>query len=180
MIHRTCPARPRGARLAVALGAALVLGLPFAGAEAADTAPVTAAQPAAPAGARPAAPAAAQTATSSDQATTEPPIKVNPLIAEKLPNVPGNTLTAVQVVVEPGASMPSHHHAGFVYAYVLSGKIRSQIGGGKARTYKTGQSWTEPPGSKHTLFENASKKKRAKVLAVFVAPDGAQLTTMDR
>jgi quercetin dioxygenase-like cupin family protein len=172
MIHRICrPAQLRGAGLAVALGVVLALGLPFAGAEAADTAPVTAAQPAAPAGTQPAA---------TDQTTAEPPIKVNPLVSEKLPNVPGNTLTAVQVVVEPGASMPAHHHAGFVYAYVLSGKIRSQLGDGKARTYKTGQSWTEPPGSKHAMFENASKKKRAKVLAVFVAPDGAQLTTMDK
>jgi quercetin dioxygenase-like cupin family protein len=180
MIHPVCrPARLRGtgigAILSAALALALPLGLPIPGAQAAET--TTA--PAAPAAAQPAAPMASQPAA-TDQTTAEPPIKVNPLVSEKLPNVPGNTLTAVQVVVEPGASMPAHHHAGFVYAYVLSGKIRSQLGDGKARTYKTGQSWTEPPGSKHAMFENASKKKRAKVLAVFVAPDGAQLTTMDK
>jgi quercetin dioxygenase-like cupin family protein len=161
-------ARLRGAGIGAALGAGLILGLPFglppASAQAADTttAPV-ASQPAA-----------------SDQAPAEQPIKVNPLVSEKLPNVPGNTLTAVEVLVHPGASMPAHHHAGFVYGYVLSGKIRSQLGEGKARIYRTGQSWTEPPGSDHVVFENASKKKRAKVLAVFVAPDGAQLTTMDK
>jgi quercetin dioxygenase-like cupin family protein len=173
--HMRGRARSRAARMGalgatVALG--IALGLPLASAQAADT--TTAAPAAAPAATQPAASAATQATA------PEPPIKVNPLVSEKLANLPGNTLTAVQVVVEPGASMPSHHHAGFVYAYVLSGKIRSQLGAGKARTYKTGQSWTEPPGSKHAVFENASKKKRAKILAVFVAPDGAQLTTMDK
>ena len=80
----------------------------------------------------------------------------------------------------PGAAMPSHHHGGFVYAYVLSGKIRSQMEGGKATVYKAGQSWTEAPGARHVMFQNASRKKRAKLLAIFVAKDGAELTTIDK
>ena len=50
---------------------------------------------------------------------------VSPVFATQLPNVPGKSLTAVIVRYAPGAASPPHHHAGSVFAYVLSGVIRS-------------------------------------------------------
>jgi quercetin dioxygenase-like cupin family protein len=48
----------------------------------------------------------------------------------------------------------------------------------KTRTYKAGQSWSEPPGASHPISRNASKTKPAKLLAVFVVDtDDKVLTT---
>jgi quercetin dioxygenase-like cupin family protein len=115
-----------------------------------------------------------------EPAETGPAIAVKPIAAEKLANVPGNTLSAVVVDLEPGAKSPPHHHAGFVFAYVLSGTVRSQLNRGKIADYEAGQSWVEPPGTEHTLTENPSKTTPASLLAVFVAPDGAKLTTFNK
>ena len=99
---------------------------------------------------------------------------------QELANDPGNRLTAVVVNLPPGSKAPKHHHAGFVFAYVLSGTVRSQLNGGKIVDYKAGQTWVEPPGTEHTLTANPSRDTPAKLLAVFVAPDGATLTTYNK
>jgi quercetin dioxygenase-like cupin family protein len=107
--------------------------------------------------------------------------QVKPVIAEKLPNVPGNTISAVLVSYPPGGKSAKHHHAGSVLVYVLSGEIRSESSAtGPAKVYKAGESFFEPPGSEHLISENASTVEAASLLAVFVADDGAQLTTFDK
>jgi quercetin dioxygenase-like cupin family protein len=101
--------------------------------------------------------------------------------AEKLPNVPGKTLTALTVTYGPGGKSPGHRHAGSVFAYVLSGAIRSENSAtGPAKVYHAGESFFEPAGSKHLVSENASATEPASLLAVFIADDGAQLTTFDK
>jgi quercetin dioxygenase-like cupin family protein len=101
--------------------------------------------------------------------------------AEKLANVPGQTLSVVTVDYPPGGKSRRHHHAGSVYAYVLSGAVRSESSAtGPVKVYKAGESFFEPPGSTHLISENASATKPASLLAVFIADDGAQLTTYDR
>lgn len=106
---------------------------------------------------------------------------VKPVLAEKLPNVPGKSITAVIVNYAPGGKSGKHHHAGSVLAYVLSGEIRSQNSAtGPAKVYKAGASFFEPPGSEHLISENASATEPASLLAVFVADDGARLTTFDQ
>jgi quercetin dioxygenase-like cupin family protein len=110
-------------------------------------------------------------------ALAEAPV-AKPVSSEKLPNVPGKSLTAVVVNFAPGAKSTSHHHAGSVFVYVLSGQIRSEVSGaGPAKIYKTGDTFFEPPGSEHLVSENASATEPASLLAVFVADDGAKLTT---
>jgi len=107
--------------------------------------------------------------------------KVTPVRSEKLPNVPGKSLTAVVVNYAPGGKSASHHHAGSVLAYVLTGSIRSENSAtGPARVYKAGESFFEPPGSEHLVSENASTTEPASLLAIFVADDGAQLTTFEK
>ena len=56
---------------------------------------------------------------------------VHTAFEHKLPNVPGKTLTAVVVEYPPGGKSASHRHApsAFIFAYVLSGAIRSQVEG---------------------------------------------------
>jgi quercetin dioxygenase-like cupin family protein len=100
---------------------------------------------------------------------------------EKLANIPGQTLTVVTVNYPPGGKSRRHHHAGSVYAYVLSGAVRSENSAtGSAKVYTAGESFFEPAGSTHLISENASATKPASMLAVIIADDGAQLTTFDR
>ena len=101
------------------------------------------------------------------------------IFSQKLPNVPGKTLTVVSVDYAPGGKSNAHHHAGVVLAYVVSGTIRSQVDDGAARVYHAGETFFEGPGAHHSVSENASRSKPAKLLAVFVAEDGADLTTFD-
>ena len=95
--------------------------------------------------------------------------------------MPGKSLTAIVVSYAPGGKSTKHHHAGSVFAYVLSGAIRSENSAtGTVRVYEAGESFFEPPGSEHLVSENASATEPASLLAVFVAEDAAQLTTFDR
>jgi quercetin dioxygenase-like cupin family protein len=99
----------------------------------------------------------------------------------KLPNAPGKSLTAIVVTYPPGGKSSKHHHAGSVFAYVLTGKVRSENSAtGPARVYTAGESFFEPPGSEHLISENASAQEPASLLAVFVADDGAKLTSPDK
>jgi len=103
--------------------------------------------------------------------------KVEPIGSYALPNVPGKRVTIVRVFYGPGGFTRPHKHAGSVTAYITRGEIRSQLGGGPAEVFKVGQSFFEPPGSTHMISANASNTEPAELVAVFVADEGAQLTT---
>jgi quercetin dioxygenase-like cupin family protein len=111
----------------------------------------------------------------------DPAAQVKSIFSDKLPNVPGKDLTAVVVTYAPGGKSLSHRHAGSVFAYVLSGEIRSENSAtGPAKVYKAGEGFFEPPGSTHSVSENASSTEPASLLAIFVADEGAKLTTFDK
>jgi quercetin dioxygenase-like cupin family protein len=94
-----------------------------------------------------------------------------------LPNVHGKRVTIVRVSYGPGGFSRPHRHAGTVTAYITKGEIRSQLAGGPVETFKVGQSFFEAPGSTHLVSANASATEPAELIAVFVADEGAQLTT---
>jgi quercetin dioxygenase-like cupin family protein len=102
---------------------------------------------------------------------------VEPITSHALPNVPGKRVTIVRVFYGPGGFTRAHRHAGSVTAYVTKGEIRSQLAGGPIETFKVGQSFFEPPGTTHLVSANASNSEPAELIAVFVADEGAQLTT---
>src|SRR5439155_17459595 len=104
------------------------------------------------------------------------------ILSEKLPNVPGKTLTVIEVDYRPGGFSAPHRHpaSGFVFAYVLSGTIRSQVEGEPLGVYSAGQTWTEPPNSHHIVSANASKTEPARLIAYIIADDGAQATVYDK
>jgi quercetin dioxygenase-like cupin family protein len=97
-----------------------------------------------------------------------------------LPNVPGKSIKGVLVEYGPGGSSPAHTHPGsaFIYATVLEGAIRSQVNDGPVTTYRAGESFSEFPGDRHVVSENASTTERMRLLAVFVVnTDEAPLIT---
>ncbi|WP_279604562.1 cupin domain-containing protein [Methylobacterium sp. J-070] len=108
---------------------------------------------------------------------------VAPAFQSAIPNIPGKSLVSAVVEYPPGAKSPSHHHASsaFVYAYVLSGAVRSQVNEEPARVYRAGESFSEAPGAHHVISENASDTEPARLLAVFILDTGDHpLTTPDR
>ncbi|MPY75556.1 MAG: cupin domain-containing protein [Alphaproteobacteria bacterium] len=107
----------------------------------------------------------------SGAAAARPTTVAKPVSCEKLPHVPGKSITTMVVEFPPNAYSPAHRHPGSVTAYVLKGKVRSQLGGGPAITYKTGETWFEPPGTLHQFAENPSATEPAALLATFVAED---------
>ena len=124
--------------------------------------------------------AAAAIATATPVAAHGVGEKATPHFAQVIPNIPGKSLIAVVVDYAPGGASPSHVHAksAFIFAYVVSGAIESQVNDGPKRVYRAGESFYETPGSSHPVSRNASKTKPAKLLAVFVVDsDDKQLTT---
>ena len=100
-----------------------------------------------------------------------------------IPNLPGKRLVSRIIDYPPGGGSASHRHAGsaFIYAYVLSGQIRSQVNDEPTRVYRAGETWFESPGSHHRVSENASDTDPARLLAVVVLDEtDRQLTIPDR
>jgi quercetin dioxygenase-like cupin family protein len=106
--------------------------------------------------------------------------KITLVYEHALPNVPGKSIKGVLVEYGPGGSSPAHTHpkSAFIYATVLEGAIRSSVNDGPVGTYRAGQSFSEMPGDRHSVSENASQTEPAKLLAVFVVDtDEKELTT---
>jgi quercetin dioxygenase-like cupin family protein len=87
-----------------------------------------------------------------------------------LPNLPGKSIKGVLVEYGPGEASSAHMHpkSAFIYATVLEGAIRTSVNDGPVVTYRAGQNFSEMPGDRHTVDENASRTEPAKLLAVFV------------
>jgi quercetin dioxygenase-like cupin family protein len=105
---------------------------------------------------------------------------VTPTFQQPITNIPGKSMVAVVVDYAPGGASPSHVHAksAFIFGYVLSGEIESQVNDGPKQVYREGESFYETPGSRHPVSRNASQTKPAKLLAVFVVDtDDKPLTT---
>ena len=98
---------------------------------------------------------------------------------EVIPNVPGKRLVSLIVDYPPGASSTAHRHArsAFIYAYVVSGAIRSQVDSEPVRVYRAGDAWFENPGAHHRVSANASDTEPARLLAVFIVDAAEQQMT---
>ena len=103
--------------------------------------------------------------------------RVIPVASYPLANVSGKRVTVVRVIYGPGGFTRPHYHAGTVTAYIVRGAIKSQLQGGPLETFTPGQTFFEPPGSVHMVSANASTTEESELLAIFVADEGAQLTT---
>lgn len=100
-----------------------------------------------------------------------------------IPNIQGKSMVALVVSYPPGGKSPPHQHAksAFIYAYILSGAVRSQVGDEAPQVYRAGESFYEPPGSHHRISENASDRDPASLLAVFIVDSkDTPLTTPDQ
>ena len=108
--------------------------------------------------------------------------KVTPTFAHKLATIPGKSLSVLTVDYAPGDASPPHRHADSaeIFAYVVSGSVRSKVNDEPERVYKAGEFWYEPPGALHSVSANASTTEAARTIAVIVADTGATLTTYEK
>jgi quercetin dioxygenase-like cupin family protein len=99
---------------------------------------------------------------------------------EPIPNLPGKRLVTHVVDYPPGGGSAPHRHArsAFIYAYVISGAIRSQVESEPARVYRAGEAWFEDPGSRHPVSVNASDTEPAQLLAVVVVDSADKPVTI--
>jgi quercetin dioxygenase-like cupin family protein len=104
--------------------------------------------------------------------------KVEVVNSYAIPDMPGKRMTVVRVTYGPGGFTPPHRHGGTVTAYITKGQIRSQLNDGPVEIFDVGQSFFEPLGTIHRVSANASNTEWAELIAVFVADEGAQLTTL--
>ena len=96
--------------------------------------------------------------------------KVKVVFDHALPNVPGKSMKGILVEYGPGEGSPAHIHpkSAFTYATVLEGAVRTSVNDGEVVIYRAGQNFSEKPGDRHNVDENASKTEPAKLLAVMV------------
>ena len=102
------------------------------------------------------------------------------VLSEKLSVAPGKVLSSQIVNYPPGGASKPHHHDADVFAFVLSGSIRSRTEGhGEAKVYHAGEGRFERRGEHHVVSENASQTEPASMLVVYVHDAGVTLTTFD-
>lgn len=110
-------------------------------------------------------------------AQAQPP-DVERVFLQALPDVSLDhwTVTVLEVQYAPGAASAPHRHPGFALAYVLEGKVHSQLRGQPELIYSTGEMLYEPPHSEHLICANAARDRRARLLALIFAERGSRLS----
>ena len=66
--------------------------------------------------------------------------------------------------VAAGATIPTHTHAGAVFAYLIQGEIENQVEPDPPQVYQPGGFFHERPMQVHRLLRNVSKTEPAKIL----------------
>jgi quercetin dioxygenase-like cupin family protein len=94
---------------------------------------------------------------------------ISPILEHAIPNIPGKSLVAVVVDYAPGGASPAHAHpkSAFIYGFVVSDAIESQVNDGLRRVYHAGESFYEDPLPPFSQPQ-CECDRAAKLLAVFV------------
>ncbi len=122
------------------------------------------------------------TLISAARAAEPPRTIVTTQFTQDIANLPGKKMITLTLDMPPGSKGVPHRHAksAFIYAYVLSGKVRSAVDDAPVKVYSPGENWFENPGAHHVVSENASATEPAKVLVVMVLDaNETVLTTPD-
>jgi len=123
--------------------------------------------------------ARAHAAPEAPEALQAPQAPQAPVFKHDLPavNLDGWEVTVSHVDMPPGRVGNAHQHAGFVLAYVVSGKVITKVSGqGPEHVVNAGEMFYEQPGATHEVSKNASQTEPARLLALIFAPKGATLT----
>lgn len=85
-----------------------------------------------------------------------------------------------RIELPPGQETGCHLHQGGVIGYVLEGEIEFQIEGETSEVLKSGSAFFEPPNSRIAKFDNRSKNRPARFLAIYpLSGEQAIITMLD-
>ena len=117
----------------------------------------------------------------SAPAATGPAAKANVtvLLTEPMPSPAPGEGRLLTVEYPPGASSPSHHHDGAIFAFVAEGAVVTALDDGPERRFEAGQGWYERPGQIHRVARNASATRPAKLAVVFLTNPGQPVLRLE-
>lgn len=100
------------------------------------------------------------------------------LLSMPLPKMDGGHLKAVLMEVRygPGEASPPHSHPCPVIGYVVEGALQTKVKGQPEMVERAGHSFYETPNGVHLISRNASSKKPAKFIALFICDHDAPLS----
>ena len=106
------------------------------------------------------------------------------LFSVQLPEMPGMSLTVVELASAPNPQPPStaerhrrgHRHPGPVLVYVTQGALRLAVEGEPVQVVSAGETFFEPPRAHHIINENASATEPSRAIAVMIVPEGEPLS----
>jgi len=109
------------------------------------------------------------------------------LFSVNLPEMPGMTLTVVELAQAPNPESPStaerhrrgHRHPGPVLVYVTQGALRLALEGEPVLVVRAGETFFEPAHAHHTIGENASASEPSRAIALMIVPDGEPLSVLE-
>jgi quercetin dioxygenase-like cupin family protein len=88
----------------------------------------------------------------------------NVLIQAPLGDAPDPKMSLFVLTLAAGRSVPSHSHAGIVFAYLLEGEIENQVEPDPPTRYRPGHYFNEAPKQVHRVFRNLSDTAPARIL----------------
>lgn len=108
-----------------------------------------------------------------------PPARVKEAFTHALPQMDGAHLRmqVLEVSYAPGGASAPHSHPFPVLVVVLEGALRTQVDGEPEHIYRAGECFYEAPNGVHRVSANASRTRRARFLACFLADKDAPLST---
>lgn len=88
------------------------------------------------------------------------------LYQHEITNCPGMSVVGLQVNFPPNSSTPPHTHAGaFLFARVVSGFVFNKMNDNPMVVNGPGDNFTENPGCRHRINDNASATEPATIIA---------------
>lgn len=109
-------------------------------------------------------------------AADAPASVVTRLFQRDHPEQKDKEVIVVRIELAPGASSPAHSHPGMVTGYVETGTLEFQIEGGPLLTLKKGDTFFEPPGSKHLVSRNPHATEKTVAIAFIINPKGGPVS----
>ena len=93
-----------------------------------------------------------------------PEIVTTPQMQEPLGELSDPKLFLYVLDIAAGRTIPTHSHAGSIFAYVLQGQVENQLDPEPPKTFQPGGYFHEFPKQVHRLMRNLSSTEPAKVL----------------
>jgi quercetin dioxygenase-like cupin family protein len=91
-------------------------------------------------------------------------------MSEVISSVEGKQVNVTRIEIPPGYKTPSHSHPGESFVYILSGRIRNQIGDAEPVVYEAGGFFFEEANAIHAQFENLDTENPAVFLVFGIRP----------